>query len=286
MNRGQTLCLIGGISLLFGALLPWATVRSLTLGLSLSKAGYEGDGIITGGFGLLLLIGAVVSKGKPGKTYSVVATILATLAGLASFSALTGVSGFSTGDKGLVASVGPGILLSLAGAVIALVGGLQTVPTNLGATPTPPPTSSNAVLSPEPTPQPTAPIVTPSLVKPITNSVPIQPPTRTANRLLMPVVVGTAVLISIGMFLFWNFGPIASRGPDPISLAPTACMRLLRQQYGLIPAGNTPDLAATRSGDDYTVTGIFLTANTNERLFVTCNLKYDGKEFGGTATRN
>jgi len=128
MNRGQMLCLLGGVSLLFGALLPWATLQSLTLGLSISRAGYEGDGIITGGLGLLLLIGAIVSKGKPGKPYSVVARILALIAGVISFGALMGISGFSTGDKGLVASVGPGILLSLAGAVIALVGGWQTVP--------------------------------------------------------------------------------------------------------------------------------------------------------------
>lgn len=126
MNRGQLLCLLGGVSLLFGALLPWATLQSLTLGLSRSLAGYEGEGVLTGGLGLLLLIGAIVSKGKPGKTYSIVAVILALIAGLDTFSVLRNLSEYFV--KGFVALAGPGIYLSLAGAVIALVGGLQTVP--------------------------------------------------------------------------------------------------------------------------------------------------------------
>jgi len=129
MNRGQQLSLIGAIGLLVGAMLPWATIQSALLGLSVSKAGYEGDGVFTGAIGLLLLIGAVVSKGKPGKRYSVATALLALVAFLILAFDLSNVSSAVTdAGEGLLASVGPGIYVSIVGAILALVGGLQVVP--------------------------------------------------------------------------------------------------------------------------------------------------------------
>jgi len=129
MNRGQQLSLLGGIALVVGALLPWATINSPLLGLSVSKAGYEGDGMLTGAIGLLFLIGSVVSKGKPGKHYSVVTAILAVIAGLILMFDFSNVSGMvSNAGEGLLASMGPGIYVSIIGAVLAVVGGLQKLP--------------------------------------------------------------------------------------------------------------------------------------------------------------
>ena len=140
MNRGQQLTLWGGICLVAGALLPWAKVTSTFLGMSISKAGYEGDGLFTGAIGLLLLISAILSKGKPGKVYSIASTIFAVIAGLILFSDLTGINSLvSNGGSSVMASAGVGIYVSIIGVVFAIIGGLQNVP----SLPVPETTQSN-----------------------------------------------------------------------------------------------------------------------------------------------
>jgi hypothetical protein len=129
MNRGQQLTLFGAFGLLVGAFLPWATIASPLLGLSLSKAGYEGDGLFTGGVGLLLLLGSVISKGKPGRLYSIAGVVFSVLAGAILFMDLSSVRGVvSDVGEDVIASVGPGVYVSIVGALLALVGGLQRVP--------------------------------------------------------------------------------------------------------------------------------------------------------------
>ncbi len=140
MNRGQLLLVLGGVGLIVGALLPWATLTSFLIG-SVSKAGYEGDGIITGGIGILLLIGGLLAKGKPGKLYSIGGSIFAVIAGLilvADFSNVSGIVRDMNAEESMMASIGPGLYLSALGAVLALVGGLQRVPTAPGAIPATP----------------------------------------------------------------------------------------------------------------------------------------------------
>jgi hypothetical protein len=61
MNPGRLLILLGGLLLIFGALLPWISVPNL-FGLvgpadEGIEVGWEGDGAITGGIGLLLAVG-------------------------------------------------------------------------------------------------------------------------------------------------------------------------------------------------------------------------------------
>ena len=58
--KGRQLVIVGAIPLLIGAALPWASVTSI-FG-KISRAGYEGDGVYTGGIALLLLLGAVLSE--------------------------------------------------------------------------------------------------------------------------------------------------------------------------------------------------------------------------------
>lgn len=129
MNRGQQLTLWGGICLVAGALLPWANLTSAFLGMSVSKAGYEGDGLFTGAIGLILLISAILAKGKSGKAYSIAATVFAVIAGLILISDLTGINTLvSNTESGIMASVGVGIYVSIIGAVLATIGGLQKVP--------------------------------------------------------------------------------------------------------------------------------------------------------------
>lgn len=131
MNRGQQLTLWGGICLVAGALLPWANLTSAFLGMSVSKAGYEGDGLFTGAIGLILLISAILAKGKSGKAYSIAATVFAVIAGLILISDLTGINTLvsnAESESGVMASVGVGIYVSIIGAVLATIGGLQKVP--------------------------------------------------------------------------------------------------------------------------------------------------------------
>ena len=116
MHRGQQLALLGALALLVGALLPWASVTSPILGLSLSKAGYEGDGMFPGAIGLLLLLGSVLYKGEPGRIYSIGTSILAFLGGailLYDFSNISSLT--SQAGQGVMTSIGPGVYLSIVG---------------------------------------------------------------------------------------------------------------------------------------------------------------------------
>ena len=136
MNRGQLLSLLGGVSLVVGALLPWFTHWDPIVPFPWSFAGYEGNGILTGGIGLLLLIGALVSKRKPGKLYSIPTAILAAIAVLIPLHDLFDPPDFITYPPGSIVSTGPGIYLSITGAILALAGGFLRVP--------PPPQSAQA----------------------------------------------------------------------------------------------------------------------------------------------
>lgn len=128
MNRGQSLCLAGGVALVFGAFLPWATVQSLVLGVSRSMAGYQGDSIIAGGAGLILLLVGVTAKPTAGKRHSAFAVVLALVAGLVVLLYLPAAADGTKPASGIIVTNGPGLYLSLVGCVLALVGGLQTTP--------------------------------------------------------------------------------------------------------------------------------------------------------------
>ncbi len=70
MKRSQQIIIIGSIVLLLGAFLPWISVPNLFGKTGASYAGieigWEGDGFVTGGIGLLLLLGVLVFKGSFG----------------------------------------------------------------------------------------------------------------------------------------------------------------------------------------------------------------------------
>ncbi len=130
MNRGQLFTFLGGFALVVGALLPWFTVTSSTLGLSNSVYGYSGPGLVTGGIGLILFIAAIFVTGTPGKLYSPVMTILAVLSSIliiyviATFDYSFPVQGQNTA----MIALDMGIYISLIGEVLAVTGGLLRVP--------------------------------------------------------------------------------------------------------------------------------------------------------------
>jgi hypothetical protein len=131
MNKGQKITLIGALSLLIAAFLPWISVTALygnVPGVEEGIAiGWEGDGIITGGIGLILLIGVLLCKGRPGKRYSIAGAIFGSLACavvLMDFRAIAKIGP----DAGIFASTDVGLYLTLAGALVAVIGGLQMTP--------------------------------------------------------------------------------------------------------------------------------------------------------------
>lgn len=126
---GRTVVLIGAAAIVIGALLPWAKVASF-LG-TITMAGYEGDGIITGVIGVLLLLGALLYKGKPGRRYSIGSSIFALVAGVVSINAMLNLSGAVSDvntDSLLNASIGSGLVLTALGSLVTFAGGLMTVP--------------------------------------------------------------------------------------------------------------------------------------------------------------
>ena len=128
MNKAQTLALLGALGLGIGTFLPWATIRS-ALG-SVSVSGYDRDGMFTGGIGVVILLIAVLHKGKPGALYSVICSLFAIVSGLILFYDLTNVKTAieNVDSQYLSASIGPGLYVSLIGALFALIGGLVRLP--------------------------------------------------------------------------------------------------------------------------------------------------------------
>ena len=130
MHKGQQLTLLGAIGLVLGALLPW--VKATTVLGSISKAGYEGDGLITGAIGLILLIGTLLNKGKAGKRYSVASSIFGVIVlvivGFDYLNVAGAVSDVQDMPGVVDASVGAGLYLTLLAAFLVLVGGWQRVP--------------------------------------------------------------------------------------------------------------------------------------------------------------
>jgi len=131
MNKGQQITLIGALALLIAAFLPWISVTALygnSPGIEEGIAvGWEGDGIMTGGIGLILLIGALLSKGRPGKKFSIAGAIFGLLACAVVISDFLAIAEIGP-DAGLFASTDVGLYLTLVGALIVVIGGLQMTP--------------------------------------------------------------------------------------------------------------------------------------------------------------
>lgn len=130
MKQYKTLVIVGGVLLMLGAVTPWVTITGI-FGLSKTLYGYEGDGLITGFVGLLLLlIGLLTVKETPGKSYSVPSVILSAIISTLILSKIVSVaSALKDQPASVSASIGYGLLcLSPVGALLALVGGATSVP--------------------------------------------------------------------------------------------------------------------------------------------------------------
>lgn len=119
VHSGKLLFSLGGILLLVGVFLPW--FRLITLFGNLPIRGYTGDGIFSGGIGIILIIVSIFAKPKVGKPFSMVGGILAVLALILIISKIYSVLSIGEG----MTSVGVGIYVSILGAILSIVGGFR-----------------------------------------------------------------------------------------------------------------------------------------------------------------
>jgi hypothetical protein len=121
------LVLIGGLILILGSRLPWMSVPVLfgVEGPTFEsiEIGWEDNGYIAGGIGLILLLLGIFWRGRIGKRYSIPGAILAALAALVVIGCFYRILEISPG-AGFLAATDIGIYVTLIGALLALVGAL------------------------------------------------------------------------------------------------------------------------------------------------------------------
>lgn len=125
MDNAKNLVLFGGIGLMVGAALPWGTVTSAFGQISMN--GLEGDGMLSGGAGLVLLLVALTVKPKAGSMFSVLGGIVALFAGYISLNAILNVGSLAD-EPGVIVQTGYGLYVSLIGALLATLGSFSKIP--------------------------------------------------------------------------------------------------------------------------------------------------------------
>lgn len=133
MRTNRLLVLIGGLILILGSRLPWMSVPVL-FGVEgptfeAIEIGWEDNGFITAGIGLILLLVAIFWRGRIGKRYSIPGTILAALAVLVIIGCFYRILDIDP-SAGFLAATDVGIYVTLIGALLAFVGALYRTPVN------------------------------------------------------------------------------------------------------------------------------------------------------------
>ena len=128
MRTNRLLVLIGGILLIIGSRLPWISVPVLFgvegPAFEAIEIGWEGDGYITGGIGLILLLVGIFWRGRIGRRYSIPGAILAALVVLMVIGDFCRILEIDP-DAGFFAATDVGIYVTLMGALLALAGALS-----------------------------------------------------------------------------------------------------------------------------------------------------------------
>ncbi len=139
MNKGRILVLVGSLVLIVGGFLPWISVPNL-FGLSGPsyegiEVGWEGDGFLTSGVGLILILGELLFGGVSRRWFTLTGAVLAALAALVVFLDFRRILEIAP-EAGFYAATDIGIYMTLVGALLALSGYLWRrvpAPTHQGA---------------------------------------------------------------------------------------------------------------------------------------------------------
>jgi hypothetical protein len=130
MKTNRILVLMGGLMLIAGAHLPWMSVPVLfgVQGPTFEaiEIGWEDNGFITGGIGLILLLLWVFGRDRTGVRNSMVGTILAACAVLVVLGCFRRVLEIDPA-AGFFAATDTGIYVTLIGALLALIGSVGAV---------------------------------------------------------------------------------------------------------------------------------------------------------------
>lgn len=127
MQTNRLLVLAGGLILVIGSRLPWISVPVLfgVQGPAVEgiEIGWEDNGFVTGGIGLILLLVGMFWRGRTGKIYSLPAAILSAVAIIVVFGCFMRALQINP-PAGFFAATDTGIYATLAGALLAFVGAL------------------------------------------------------------------------------------------------------------------------------------------------------------------
>ena len=130
MQTKKLLVLTGGLILILGSRLPWMSVPVL-FGVQGSayesiEIGWEDNGFITGGIGLILFLGGMFWRGKAKAGYSIPAAILAACAVSIVIGCFQRVLEIDP-SAGFFAATDIGIYVTFIGSLLSLVGTVGAV---------------------------------------------------------------------------------------------------------------------------------------------------------------
>jgi len=127
MRTNRILVLTGGLILILGSRLPWMSVPVLFgvegPAFESIEIGWEDNGFITGGIGLILLLIGIFWRGRIGKAYSIPAAVLTALAVWVVIGCFKRILEIDP-PAGFFAATDAGIYITLTGALLALAGAL------------------------------------------------------------------------------------------------------------------------------------------------------------------
>jgi hypothetical protein len=135
MKTNRLLVLVGAAILIVGSRLPWMSYPVLfgsesTFSRAL-EIGWEDNGFFTLGFGMILLLIGIFWKSRAGKPYSLPGAVLAVLAILEVIGCFARILEIDPA-AGFFAATKYGIFVTLAGALLALIGTLMRSPMRAG----------------------------------------------------------------------------------------------------------------------------------------------------------
>ena len=140
MQTNRILLLTGGLMLIIGSRLPWMSVPAL-FGVQgpvyeSIEIGWEDNGFITGGIGLILLLAEIFWRGRIGTSYSILGAILAASAVAVVIGCFQRVIEIDP-SAGFFAATDIGIYVTLIGSLLALLGTVGALLTSIRNHPRP-----------------------------------------------------------------------------------------------------------------------------------------------------
>lgn len=130
LNVGLVVVLIGGGLVLLGSFLPWITATAAFVG-TISRSGIDGggDGLITAGIGLVIVVAGLLGFASPGavsvaRLGAVVAGIAAVALGILEINSVNARIA-SLDVQTATATVGMGLYAVILGGIVAFIGGLM-----------------------------------------------------------------------------------------------------------------------------------------------------------------